>query len=221
MSPFRRHIKQMAFSQKEGSMKYPDIRMGDVEAVWNMLGGEEGVEDLKIGRSSVARRKDHEIGGYVAIPENTNPDLVRKHFQLDVEGGNYTNIPLYGYKRVKLHGWFFCGANVKLTHQKKLFCWHEFSGCWDTVDAIAMLDSIIPCSISEVYSVMNCILEGKIPNIDGHQNIFLVHGVHGILRMLTTVKFSNGWRVFADDVPAEKKCPEGAIQNLRIFAPIR
>jgi hypothetical protein len=38
-------------------MKYPDITLGRVEAVWNKLGGEEGVQRLLSGASEIVIRK--------------------------------------------------------------------------------------------------------------------------------------------------------------------
>jgi len=50
-------------------MKYPDVTLGRVEAVWNMLGGEEGVERF--------------LRGEVVIAE---PDLLRRITTASVPG---------------------------------------------------------------------------------------------------------------------------------------
>ena len=57
-------------------MKYPDIRLGDVEAVWNMLGGEGGVARFLRGELVVTSKQPVIPQNFpiLALASNLNPE---------------------------------------------------------------------------------------------------------------------------------------------------
>lgn len=101
-------------------MKYSKFILGKIEAVFNKLGGEQGVKDSLSGRTEVVKRKFHQFGddllkgtGRYTVPADYNHDT-----QLDDFGAKTRTLKSTHYYNPNLTSKKFAKATNKLVPGK-------------------------------------------------------------------------------------------------------
>jgi len=186
-------------------MKYPNVTLGRVEAVWNKLGGEEGVDRFlrdEITVSELVRTEVESLLEYLGtaiIAATTDKFIAKDKFtkrsasvKISAVWDNFTT-------------WFLSGdgkTEDPITEQTLRYAKLRQSSMDGPIITEIGGEAKAETNLSEMFSLMEKQKNGESGVLlnNGYANIFYIKDQKGVLRTVGVYWGGGGWDVSADSV---------------------
>lgn len=204
-------------SNWKGHMKYNNVSLGQIEAVYNKLGGVEGVARFLRGEvclTSVVTKPNTEILeliSTVAVGATTDKFVAKEKFVRDTGCKAKVKISYLGDNFL---GWFLKGdsktedpINEQTLRYSKL---RESSVDGPIIAELGGAEKS-ETTLSEMFSLMEKQGKGEDGVLlnNGYANIFCIKDSAGVLRTVSVCWSGGGWRVNASSVEDPRRWSDG------------
>jgi hypothetical protein len=189
-------------------MKYPNIRLGDVEAVWNKLGGEGGVQRFLRGETKIIEVAKKIISGLLefvgvaTVPATTSKLVAKEKFVRDTGRKAKVKISYLGNNFTE---WFLSGSGKTedpITEQTLRYHKLRQSSVDGPIIGEFGGEAKAETTLSEMFSLMEKQKSGEDGVLlnNGYANIFYIKDQNGALRAVYVYWYDDGWLVYAHSV---------------------
>ncbi len=179
-------------------MKYPNVTLGRVEAVWNKLGGEEGVGRFLRGELTILK-----FISTVKISATTTKFIARERFALNTKDKTKR---LISYLGSNFKNWFLEGkGKIEDPIDEQELCSHRLQKSSTSGPILTELggDEKSETTLTEMFSLMEKQMEKQkdgetgVLLTNGYTNIFYIEDQKATLREVGVNRYDGGWSVEA------------------------
>ncbi len=194
-------------------MKYNDVTLGQVEAVWNKLGGEEGVQRFLAGETVVAEAQKPPLLKFldtIQVSANVGKFVVADHYKKDNADGVAISVIWEDFQSL-------CGNVIEEPTAATTLRRHSLLRAELDKPIIAELggESAVATTFFAIWERLKLQKNGANGKLltDGSANIFYVY-VTGVLLAVCVLWYDDGWYVDAYSVGS----PHGWSAGRQVFS---
>ena len=192
-------------------MKYGNATLGQVEAVWNKLGGEEGVNQFLSGALTLVKVPLLEKIGIVNLPATGSKFVALENFTVDSQNVKMDSTWRKQFEKILFEKTEDCQAEIVLRYSEL-----RRSSCNELI--VDELGNLAETTLSNIWQLLEKQPNGEsgVLQTNRYGNSFFVRDAEEGLHNLSLIWGPVGWEIIIHDIHSWDK--KGFIEGRRIFS---